>query len=81
MLELIKLSSGDVALVVNNSLVMAGDPALDDVDYVETVAENLAGALDEALARVELKTPEVDDWTWEGLIEERAVDRALEVPR
>lgn len=79
MLELIKLSSGDAALVVNDALVMAGDPALDDVDYVETVAENLAGALNEALARIEMKPPEADDWTWEGLIQERAVDRALGV--
>lgn len=81
MLEFIKLSSGDAALVVNDTLVMAGDPALDDVGYVETVAENLSGALNEALVRVEMTTPEADDWTWEGLIEERSVERALEVPR
>ena len=77
MLELIKLSSGDAALVVNDALVMAADPAIDDVDYVDVVAENLSGALNEPLTRVEMKEPEVENWTWDGLIEERAVERAM----
>jgi hypothetical protein len=80
MIELIKLSTGDAALVVNDSLVMAVDPVLDDVRRVESVAQNLSGALYEVLVRVEMSTPEEDGWTWEELIEKRAVDREVRAP-
>lgn len=55
---------------------MVGDPAIDDGANVETVAENLACALDEALVCVHMATPEAEDWTWESLIDARVAEQA-----
>jgi hypothetical protein len=77
MLKLIKLECGDVALVVNDHVVMTADPSMDDVDHVETVAEALAVALDVGLIRVTRSTPDDEEWTWAGVLEEILVDSAL----
>lgn len=83
MLTLVKLSSGDAALIVNDMVVMSADPSLDDVSRVEMVAERLAEALELALQRLERKAPgnpgaDEDDWTWEGIASDLAVEAALQ---
>jgi len=76
-IKLVKLApSGDVGLIVNDHVVMTAEPALDDADHVEQVAENLAVALGEPLMRIERPEPEAEDWTWEGIAEDLAVEAA-----
>jgi len=60
---------------------MVGDPAIDDVANVETVAENLACALEQTQACIHMATLKAEDWTWESLIEARAAERALHAAR
>lgn len=77
MIRFVKMDSGDVALIVNDKVVMTADPSIDDPSLVESAAENLAGALDVALAVMEWQEPKADDWTWEGVAEEIAIDAAM----
>ena len=42
---------------------MVGDPAIDDVANVETVAENLACALEQTQACIHMATLKAEDWT------------------
>lgn len=82
MLRHVILSSGDAALIVNGVVVMTADPAMDDPNHVEMVAEKLAEALDCTLQRIEREAPGApergeEDWTWEGIAEEMAVAEAV----
>ena len=65
-----------MGLIVNDHVVMTTEPALDDTDHVEQVAENLAAALGELLMWIERPEPEDEDWTWEGIAEDLAVEAA-----
>jgi len=76
-IKLVKLApEGDVGLIVNDHVVMTAEPALDDTDHVEQVAENLAAALGEPLMRIERPEPEDEDWAWEGIAADLAVEAA-----
>ena len=77
MLKLIKLECGDVALVVNDHVVMTADPSMDDVNHVEMVAEALAVALNAGLITVAYPSPDDEEWNWTGVVEEMLVDSAL----
>lgn len=76
-LELIKIRCGDVALIVNDTLVMAADPSLDDVGDVDRVAERLAGATGHPLSVLALDTPLDDAWTWDEIVAERTPGGAV----
>lgn len=68
-IELIKIPTGDIAMVVNGVAILSAEPR-DDTARVELAAELLATATDCALVLVQLPTP-AGDWTWEGVIEQR----------
>lgn len=53
---------------------MSAEPGLDDPSHVEMVAEKLAEALSQPLQRIERQTPELEDWTWEGIVEGLSVE-------
>ena len=62
------LNTGEVALVVNNMVVMNGDNSDDSAKLVETVAENLAQACYCALQRITKSAPTEGSWNWDGVV-------------
>lgn len=68
-LMLVKLTTGDVGLIVNNKVVITSDPAFGDDKDVDDVAERLASALGVEIHTVETTPPPGDDWNWDDVIE------------
>jgi hypothetical protein len=68
-LELVKLSTGDRALVVNGGMVLSADPGFEDVTVVDEAAEKLARSLDGNLVVITTDPPSMDDWNWDDILE------------
>lgn len=69
MVNLIQMSCGDAALVVNGEVVMTADPQFEDPSILENGAERLSVALKVGLHRVALEVPEEEDWSWQEVVE------------
>lgn len=68
-IELVKLTTGDVAIVVNGQMVLEADPSFESTSSVGEAAQRLATALDTPLVIIESAPPPMEDWNWDDVLE------------
>lgn len=66
---LIKLSTGDVGVVVNREVIMTADPAFEAPEPLEFMAAKLANAIDLPLMIIATNPPATKDWTWDDVVQ------------
>lgn len=74
---LIKLSTGDAGLVVNDHLIMTANPAFENPALVEDAAEKLAAATGVGLTVITAGPPQQEDWTWDDVLAQTGLREPL----
>lgn len=68
-LTLVTMTTGDVGLIVNQTVVMTSDPVFPEDGNVAEVAARLAQVLGVPLETIGTEPPRDSDWTWEDVVE------------
>ena len=74
-LQLITTPTGEVALVVNNQIIIDGEAEDASAKLAEQTAERLAVALNEPLQVIQVE-PTAADWTWDALLSQMLTSAA-----
>jgi len=67
-LNLVKLTSGDVGLILDGKFVLTADPNFEPTKQVTQASSNLAAILGIELNIIEIDPPSNDDWNWDDVL-------------